>query len=126
MFKDWEYIALKNPFYYLENMIDCKIRKEKKEGESLENTWLTSEVRTILIPQPVESALTPQIQYQKSADCGSPVGCWEQLDGVCGETVFHVREKTRFTLPCDLRAHMRQMVTAAMKLKDAYSLEEKL
>ena len=56
--------------------------------------------------QPVASARTPQIQYQKSADCGSPIGYLES-DGVCGETTnFLSGKKNRLTLPCDSTAHM--------------------
>ena len=44
------------------------------------------------MPQPVASTLTPQIWYQKSISCGSPVGCWE-LDGVGGETIYFMSGK---------------------------------
>ena len=58
------------------------------------------------MPQPVASARTPQIQYQKSADCGSPIGYLES-DGVCGETTYFLSgKKNRLTLPCDSTAHM--------------------
>ena len=57
------------------------------------------------MPQPVASALTPQIWYQKSADCGSPTGYWES-DGVCGETTYFLPGKKQTHPPCDLTAHM--------------------
>ena len=49
-------------------------------------TWLASDVRILLIPQPVALAMTPQIWSQKSIDSGAPTGYWE-LDGVGAETI---------------------------------------
>ena len=49
-------------------------------------TWVASEVRRVLILQPVAWALTPKIWYQKSTDSGAPTG-YRELDGVGAETI---------------------------------------
>ena len=65
-----------------------------------------TEVWAVLIPQPVASALTPQLWYPRSMDTGQPVGCWES-DGCWTNHIFGVRKKPRLTLPCDLMAQVR-------------------
>ena len=56
-------------------------------------TWLASDVRILLIPQPVALAMTPQIWSQKSIDSGAPTGYWK-LDGVGAETISLQSGKT--------------------------------
>ena len=60
------------------------------EAWYLENIWLASILRAALLPQPVASALTPQIRYQKSVDRGWPVGCFK-LDAWWRNHIFGVR-----------------------------------
>ena len=76
------------------------------------------EINRLLIKVKEESekaALKPNIQKTKIMASG-PITLW-QIDGETMETVRDLN----FWVPKSLR-----MVTAAMKLKDAYSLEEKL
>ena len=77
------------------------------------------ELKSFLMKVKEESekvGLKLNIQKTKIMACG-PITSW-QIDG---ETVETVSDFIFFWAPKSL-----QMVTAAMKLKDAYSLEEKL
>ena len=58
-----------------------------------------------------------KLNIQKTIMASGPITSWE----IDGETVETVSDFISFWAPESL-----QMVTAAMKLKDAYSLEEKL
>ena len=76
------------------------------------------ELKSLLMKVKEEServGLKPSIQKTKIMASG-PITSW-QIDGETVETVLD----SIFLAPKSL-----QMVTAAMKLKDAYSLEEKL
>ena len=66
-----------------------------------------------------KGGLKLNIQKRKIMASG-PITSWE-IDGEIVETVDTVSDFIFFWAPKSL-----QMVTAAMKLKDAYSLEEKL
>ena len=77
------------------------------------------ELKSLLMKVKVESkkvGLKLNIQKRKIMASG-PTTSWE----IDGETVETVSDSFFFWAPKSL-----QMVTAAMKLKDAYSLEEKL
>ena len=76
------------------------------------------ELTSLLMKVKVESekvGLT--LNIQKTIMASGPITSWE----IDGETVETVSDFIFFWAPKSL-----QMVTAAMKLKDAYSLEEKL
>ena len=77
--------------------------------------WQKEEIKSILMKVKVESekvGLKLNIQKTKIM-ASSPITSWE-IDWETLETVS------------DLGSESLQMVTAAMKLKDAYSLQEKL
>ena len=75
------------------------------------------ELKSLLMKVKVESAKVGLVNIQKTKIMASgPITPWE----IDGETVETVSDFI-FWAPKSL-----QMVTAAMKLKDAYSLEEKL
>ena len=75
------------------------------------------ELKTLLMKVKVESAKSLQLNIQKTKImASSPISSW-QIDGEIVETV------TDFILGAPKSL---EMVTAAMKLKDAYSLEGKL
>ena len=78
---------------------------------------IEEELKSLLMKVKVESekaGLKPNIQKNEDHGASSPITSW-QIDGETMETV------TDWGAPKSL-----QMVSAAMKLKDAYSLKEKL
>ena len=80
------------------------------------------ELKSLLMQVKVESGNAGfKLNIQKTKIMASgPIPSWE-IDGETGETVETVSDFIFFGAPKSL-----QMVIAAMKLKDTYSLEEKL
>ena len=87
-------------------------------GRNINNLMAESEeeLKSLLMKVKVESGLKLNIQKTKIM-ASSPITSWE----IDGETVETVLDFIFWGAPKSL-----QMVTAAMKLKDTYSLEGKL